>query len=67
MPLFDEGPLVTGRRCPQCHDEQLQMILVTDDALYLRCLTCGCVWHEKDQRTPLRIRIGGKPAESRRD
>jgi Zn ribbon nucleic-acid-binding protein len=67
MPVSDEGWPVTGQTCPQCHDELLQMIAVTDDAVYLRCVTCGCAWHEKDQRNLLKLRVRNKPADPARN
>ena len=66
MTLYDEGSVVPGRTCPQCQEEQVQLFAVTDEAMYLCCLTCGCVWHETEQRTPLLISGRERPPDSAR-
>jgi uncharacterized Zn finger protein len=54
MTLFVVAPLVAHRTCPTCGVDRLHMLLVTDDSTYLRCMTCGCVWQEADDRVRIR-------------
>jgi Zn ribbon nucleic-acid-binding protein len=63
MPLLEEGPIVRGRACPACHGGHLNLLLVTHESLFIRCVTCGCVWYELDRRMRTRVRVPKQTAE----